>query len=137
MKSLAKDDSCTKKANPGDDLRRHPRGASFVGKQTCEDHKARRADRDPRIGPQAGHPLTPLAFESDACAHEGGHAEADGGLINRCGHSENPVRFAGTFAGAPDPRMPRAAPATASLIRQFENRYVKSCAADEGSSHSA
>src|SRR3981081_22111 len=92
MKSLAKDDSRTQEADPGDNLRGHPCGTAFIRKQTCEDHKSRCAYRDQRVGPQAGHPLTPLAFESDACAHEGGHTEADGGLINRCVHSENPTR---------------------------------------------
>jgi hypothetical protein len=81
LKSLAKDDSRTQEADPGDNLGGHPCRASVVGKQTFEDHKAGRADRDQRVGPQAGHPLTPLAFESDACAHEGGHTEADGGLM--------------------------------------------------------
>jgi hypothetical protein len=85
VKSLAKDDSRAEEADPGDHLGGHLRCASIVGKQIFEDHKAGRTDRDQRIGPQAGHSLTPLAFESDACAHEGGHTEADGGLINRSG----------------------------------------------------
>ncbi len=86
VKSFAEDDSRTEKADPGDNLGGHPCRATIVGKQTFEDHKAGRADRNQRIGPQAGHPLTPLAFESDACAHEGGRTERDGGLINRCVH---------------------------------------------------
>src|SRR5580693_7936004 len=68
MKSLAKDDSRTQDADSGDELRRHPCGTSFIGKQTCEDHKACGTDCDQRVGPQARHPLTPLAFEPDARA---------------------------------------------------------------------
>lgn len=71
MKSLAKVDSCAEKADSKDHLRRQLCGSSPIGKQTGENHKTRRADRDQRIGPQAGHPLTPLAFKSDACAQGG------------------------------------------------------------------
>src|ERR1700732_5627710 len=53
MKSLAKDDSRTQEADPGDDLRRHPCGTSFIGKQTCEDHETRGADCDQCVGSQA------------------------------------------------------------------------------------
>src|ERR1700675_4876853 len=58
MKSLAKDDSRTQEADSGDDLRRHPCGTSFVGKQTCEDHKTCGADCDQCVGSQARHSLT-------------------------------------------------------------------------------
>ena len=91
MKSFAKDDPCTQEADPGDNLGGHPRGTSVVRKQTFEDYKTCRADSDQRIGPQAGHPLTPLAFESDACAQKGGHTEADSCLINRTGHWDKPL----------------------------------------------
>src|SRR3984893_14212241 len=46
MKSLAKDDSRTQEADSGDNLRRYPCGTSFIGKQTCEDNKPWRTDRD-------------------------------------------------------------------------------------------
>ena len=125
LQSLAKDDACAEKADPGDDLRCHARRAVLARIQTGEDHKTRRPDRDQRIGAQACHPLTPLAFESDACAHEGGHAEADGSLINRCVHGEIPVRVTGAFAGGAEPTMPCTASAIAPLIRQFEDGCVK------------
>src|ERR1700675_2095835 len=35
MKSLAKDDSCTQEADPGDNLSRHSCGTSLIRKQTC------------------------------------------------------------------------------------------------------
>jgi hypothetical protein len=37
-------------------------------------------------GAQVGRPLRPSPSESDARPQQGGHAEADGGLINRCVH---------------------------------------------------
>jgi len=124
MKSLAKDDPRAQEADPRDDLGSHAGRTVLPGKQAREQHKTGRADRNQRVGAQAGHPLTPLAFESDARAHERGHSEADGGLINRSVHCENPVRLAA--AAGPKPDMLRTAPAIAFQIRQFEDRYVKS-----------
>jgi hypothetical protein len=49
---------------------------------------------------------------------------------------KNPTRLAGAFAGGPEPTILRTAPAIAFLIRRFEYRYVKSCAAGAVSSHS-
>ena len=70
MKSLAKDDSRAQEADSGDDLRRHARGTAIIGKQTREDHEACRTDCDQRVGTQARHSLTPLAFEPDARAQQ-------------------------------------------------------------------
>src|ERR1700722_18633906 len=138
MKSLAKDNSRTREADSGDNLRRHPCGTSFNGKQTCEDHKACGTDCDQRVGPQARHPLTPLALEPDARAQQRCRCEADSRLINRCAHSGNPSLLPGAFAGGgPEPAMLRPAPAIASLTRRSEDRGVRSCAAGAGSSRSA
>jgi transposase len=60
----------------------------------------------------AGLEAEPLAFDSNACAHQGGDAEANGGVFNRCVHCENPVRLVGACS------MPRTAPAIALLIRE-------------------
>jgi hypothetical protein len=68
LKSLAKNDTSTEETDPRHHLRSHPCGAAVVGKQTFQNDKTRRADRDQRIAPQAGHPLTPLTLESNACA---------------------------------------------------------------------
>jgi len=89
MKSFAKDDSCTQETDPGDNLRRHARGAAFIGKQPREDHKARGADCDQRVGSQTCHSLTPLAFEPDTRAQQGRHRQADSRMINRCVHGES------------------------------------------------
>jgi hypothetical protein len=89
MKSLAKDDPRTQEADAGDDLRRHAGGAAFIGKQAREDHKARGADCDQRVGSQARHSLAPLAFEPDARAQQRRRRQTDGRLINRCVHSES------------------------------------------------
>ena len=70
MKSLAKDDSRTQEADPGDNLRRHARGTAIIGKQPREGHKACGTDCDQRVGSQARHSLTPLAFEPDARAQQ-------------------------------------------------------------------
>src|SRR6202022_4253494 len=138
MKSLAKDDSRTQETDPGDNLRRHPCGTSFIGKQTCEDHKACGTDCDQRVGPQALHSLTPLAFEPDARAQQRRRCKADSRLINRCVHSENPCRILDAFAsGGPEPAMLRPAPAIACPIKRFEDRCVRSCAAGAASSRSA
>jgi hypothetical protein len=88
LKSLAKDDPRAEESNSRDHLGCDARRAGVVRKQPFEDHKARRADRNQRIGPQAGHPLTPLAFEADAGAQKGSHGEADCGLVDRSVHGE-------------------------------------------------
>src|SRR6202171_4754713 len=138
MTPLAKDDSRTQEADPGDNLRRHPCGTAFIRKQTCEDHKTRRTDCDQRVGSQAGHPLTPLAFEPDARAQHRRRCEADSRLINRCVHCENPSRLLAAFAsGGPEPAMLRPAPALVSLTTRSEDRCLRSCAADAASSRSA
>jgi hypothetical protein len=131
MKSLAKDDPRAQEADPGNNLRRHAGRTVLAGKQAREHHKAGRTNRDQRVGPQAGHLLTQLAFESDARAHKGRHAQADSGLINRSVHCENPVPLVGTASG-PEPEILRTAQAIAFQIRQLEDRYVKSRAADAG-----
>src|SRR4030081_1316595 len=122
MKSLAKDNSRTKEADPGDNLRGHPCGTAFIRKQTCQDHKTRRTDCAQGVVSKAGHSLTPLAFDPDARAQQRRRCEADSRLINRCVHCENPSRFPGAFAGGgPEPTMLRAAPAIPSRTRWFED----------------
>jgi hypothetical protein len=98
LKSLAKDDAGAEEADPRDDLRSHPRRTCLVRKQALEHDKARRADRNQRIGSQSRHPLAPLSFEADAGAEQRRHTKVEHGLTDRRDHGRIPVWSCGLGA---------------------------------------
>ena len=92
IEAFLEDHASAKKSDAGHDLGRNPSRAVRIRDRAAIGDENRRAERDQRIGPQAGEMLAPLAFEADRRAKAGGDEQIEAGLGERCGHSQLPLR---------------------------------------------